>query len=149
MGLSTERCLPSKHGSGRRMLPAWWTLWAEPRVPPRRTPNRKRRGKCWNIWRRCRKRPRLGRRPSAPRKSVRDGRILMQPQQTKVRADWLTSLQSLLVTVVIALFIVTFAVQAFQIPSESMEDTLLIGDYLLVDKLRYGGGGLGDTIMPY
>ena len=73
----------------------------------------------------------------------------MQPQQTKVRADWLTSLQSLLVTVVIALFIVTFAVQAFQIPSESMEDTLLIGDYLLVDKLRYGGGGLGDTIMPY
>ena len=44
----------------------------------------------------------------------------------------------------IAVFVITFIVQAFQIPSESMENTLLIGDYLLVDKLRYGGGGLGD-----
>jgi signal peptidase I len=73
----------------------------------------------------------------------------MQSTQKRPRADWLFSFQSLLATVVIAIFIVTFAVQAFQIPSESMEDTLLIGDYLLVDKLRYGGGGLGDSFMPY
>jgi signal peptidase I len=73
----------------------------------------------------------------------------MHAKQTKARTDWLYSLQSLLATVVIAIFIVTFAVQAFQIPSESMEDTLLIGDYLLVDKLRYGGGSLGDSFMPY
>ena len=59
------------------------------------------------------------------------------------------SLQSLLGTVVIAVFVITFVVQAFQIPSESMENTLLIGDYLLVDKFRYGGGGLWDLIMPY
>ena len=52
----------------------------------------------------------------------------------------MSSLQSLLATVVIAVFVITFIVQAFQIPSESMENTLLIGDYLLVDKLRYGGG---------
>jgi signal peptidase I len=41
--------------------------------------------------------------------------------------------------VVIAVFVVTFLVQAFTIPSESMEQTLLIGDYLLVDKFCYGG----------
>jgi len=49
------------------------------------------------------------------------------------------SLQSLLGTVVIAVFVITFVVQAFQIPSPSMENTLLIGDYLLVNKLCYGG----------
>lgn len=65
------------------------------------------------------------------------------------RPDWLISLQSLLTTVVIAVFVVTFIIQAFQIPSESMENTLLIGDYLLVDKLRYGGGGFLDHVIPY
>jgi signal peptidase I len=59
------------------------------------------------------------------------------------------SLQSLLGTVVIAVFVITFIVQAFQIPSPSMENTLLVGDYLLVNKLTYGGGGLGDFVMPY
>jgi signal peptidase I len=67
----------------------------------------------------------------------------------KDSTDWLTSLQSLLATVVIAVFVITYIVQAFQIPSESMENTLLIGDYLLVDKLCYGGGGFGDPLIPY
>ena len=58
-------------------------------------------------------------------------------------------MQSLLGTVVIAIFVITFIVQAFQIPSESMENTLLVGDYLLVNKLCYGGQGLGDHLMPY
>src|SRR5207237_8326586 len=66
----------------------------------------------------------------------------------KHQPDWTTSLQSLLGTVVIAVFVITFIVQAFQIPSESMENTLLVGDYLLVDKLRYGGS-MWDHIMPY
>ncbi len=64
-------------------------------------------------------------------------------------ADTISSLQSLLATVVIAVFVITFIVQAFQIPSESMENTLLIGDYLLVDKLRYGGSSFTDHFMPY
>lgn len=59
------------------------------------------------------------------------------------------SLQSLLGTVVIAVFVITFIVQAFQIPSESMENTLLIGDYLLVDKLRYGGDEFWGHFVPY
>src|SRR5437773_2421077 len=63
--------------------------------------------------------------------------------------DGLVSLQSLLATVVIAVFVITFIVQAFQIPSESMENTLLIGDYLLVDKLRYGGSRFWDSLLPY
>src|SRR5260370_1661019 len=63
-------------------------------------------------------------------------------------ADTLSSLQSLLATVVIAVCVITFIVQAFQIPSESMENTLLIGDYLLVDKLRYSGNP-SELFMPY
>ncbi len=68
----------------------------------------------------------------------------------KLRAsDWADSAESLLATVVIAVFIITFVVQAFQIPSESMENTLLIGDYLLVDKLRYGSRESSSALMPY
>ncbi|MBA3915213.1 MAG: signal peptidase I [Acidobacteriales bacterium] len=70
-------------------------------------------------------------------------------EAVKAQSDWTISLQSLLGTVVIAVFVITFVVQAFQIPSESMENTLLIGDYLLVDKFRYGGGGFWDVILPY
>lgn len=47
-------------------------------------------------------------------------------------------LEPLIVAVLIALFIRAFVVQAFQIPSSSMEPTLLIGDYLLVNKFIYG-----------
>src|SRR5437588_460363 len=61
--------------------------------------------------------------------------------------DWLTSLQSLLATIVIAVFVITYVVQAFQIPSPSMENTLLTGDYLLVDKLCYGGAGFINIIV--
>ena len=64
-------------------------------------------------------------------------------------ADLIGSLQSLAGTVVIAVFVITFVVQAFQIPSESMMNTLLVGDYLLVNKLCYGGTGPGDHVMPY
>jgi signal peptidase I len=46
----------------------------------------------------------------------------------------LEAFQSLLYVIVIGLFIITFSVQPFRIPSESMEPTLLVGDFLLVDK---------------
>lgn len=41
------------------------------------------------------------------------------------------------VALILALVVRTYVVQAFKIPSESMVATLLIGDHLLVDKLRY------------
>jgi len=47
-------------------------------------------------------------------------------------------LESLLVTVILALFGTSFIVQAFKIPSASMEGTLLIGDHLVVNKFVFG-----------
>ncbi|HTA24496.1 MAG TPA: signal peptidase I [Terriglobales bacterium] len=73
----------------------------------------------------------------------------MTEMASRPRTQWPSSLQSLLTTVVIAVFVIVFVVQAFQIPSESMENTLLIGDYLLVDKLRYGGSESWNHLMPY
>ena len=46
--------------------------------------------------------------------------------------------ESIIIAVILALIIRTFVVQAFKIPSGSMEDTLLIGDHLLVNKFIYG-----------
>ena len=46
--------------------------------------------------------------------------------------------ESIAIAVLLALVIRTYLVQAFKIPSGSMEDTLLIGDHLLVGKFIYG-----------
>lgn len=62
--------------------------------------------------------------------------------------NWPATVQSVAGTVVIAVFVVTFLAQAFTIPSESMEQTLLIGDYLLVDKFCFGDGA-GNRLLPY
>ena len=51
--------------------------------------------------------------------------------------------ESLVIAVVLALFIRTFVVQAFKIPTGSMEQNLLIGDHLLVNKFVFGS-----TISP-
>src|SRR5512140_568860 len=46
--------------------------------------------------------------------------------------------ESIIIAVLLALVIRTYLVQAFKIPSGSMEDTLAIGDHLLVNKFIYG-----------
>ncbi len=48
------------------------------------------------------------------------------------------NIEAILVAVVLALFIRTFVVQAFKIPSGSMLETLQIGDHILVNKFIYG-----------
>jgi signal peptidase I len=54
------------------------------------------------------------------------------------------------ITVLLLLFGTTTLVQAFVIPTGSMEDTLLIGDHLLVDKLAYAPSGpVSKYILPY
>ena len=62
-------------------------------------------------------------------------------------------LQSLVVTIILALFATTFLVQAFKIPSASMSPALLVGDHLLVNKFIFAGaddtGKWYDRILPY
>jgi signal peptidase I len=60
------------------------------------------------------------------------------------------ALASLLRTVIVALFLLTFVLQPYLIPSESMEHTLLVGDFLLVNKQVFAPAGrLTRWIMPY
>ncbi|MFO7886125.1 MAG: signal peptidase I [Desulfobacteraceae bacterium] len=66
------------------------------------------------------------------------------------------NIEAILIAVVLAMFIRTFVIQAFKIPSGSMKNTLLIGDHILVNKFIYGvkipftGGpdAAGATLIP-
>lgn len=51
--------------------------------------------------------------------------------------------------IVVALFAITFVVQSYLIPTASMENTLLVGDFLLVDKLVYAPAGRLQQLLPY
>lgn len=57
-----------------------------------------------------------------------------KPKKSALREN----IEAILVAIVLALFIRTFVVQAFKIPSGSMLNTLLIGDHILVNKFIYG-----------
>ena len=58
--------------------------------------------------------------------------------------------ESIVIAVILALFIRTFVVQAFKIPTGSMENNLLIGDHLLVNKFVFGPTPLaiGRALLP-
>lgn len=58
-------------------------------------------------------------------------------------------IQTVFTIVIFSIFVITFIVQAFQIPSGSMENTLLVGDFLLVDKLHFAVNGGGPHLLPY
>jgi signal peptidase I len=58
--------------------------------------------------------------------------------------------ESLLITILLALFATTFVVQAYKIPSESMEPTLLVGDHVIVNKFIFEGSGAWyEKVLPY
>jgi signal peptidase I len=58
--------------------------------------------------------------------------------------------ESIVIAVILALFVRTFVVQAFKIPTGSMEPNLLIGDHLLVNKFVFGptASGLERALLP-
>jgi len=74
------------------------------------------------------------------------GKVAEQkPKESKI--EFLASLAGVLVT---GLFIITFVVQAFAIPSSSMENTLLIGDHVFVNRIGFApkSSWLG-SLLPY
>jgi signal peptidase I len=58
--------------------------------------------------------------------------------------------ESIVIAVILALFVRTWVVQAFKIPTGSMENNLLVGDHLLVNKFIYGptAGGVERALLP-
>src|SRR5437879_5049485 len=84
---------------------------------------------------------------------VQEQTPVAKPEKRRERREETTLseyIESLLVTVILALFGTTFIVQAFKIPSASMEGTLLIGDHLLVNKFIFGGRGAWyEKLLPY
>ncbi len=66
-------------------------------------------------------------------------------KETVLGAPTMEWVDALWVALLVVLPVKTFVVQAFKIPSASMEDTLLIGDYLLVNKFEYGYSILNKT----
>jgi signal peptidase I len=68
-----------------------------------------------------------------------------KPKESPV--EFLASLAAVLVT---GLFIITFIVQAFEIPSSSMENTLLIGDHVFVNRVQFApkSSWIG-PLLPY
>jgi signal peptidase I len=74
--------------------------------------------------------------------SDRQSKAKQEPARNSI-AEWA-------VTILLLLFGTTTLVQAFVIPTGSMEDTLLIGDHLLVDKLAYApAGSISKYLLPY
>src|ERR1700712_1984171 len=64
-----------------------------------------------------------------------DGKVLMADFKKSTVREYF---ESIVIAVILALFIRTFVVQAFKIPTGSMENNLLIGDHLLVNKFVFG-----------
>jgi signal peptidase I len=69
---------------------------------------------------------------------------LAMPDRTFKKSVAREYFESIVIAVILALFIRTFVVQAFKIPTGSMENNLLIGDHLLVNKFVYA-----PTIAPF
>jgi len=69
---------------------------------------------------------------------VKDPAVAEGSVGQKVKSTFREYAEAILMALVLALFIRTFIVQAFKIPSGSMIPTLAIGDHILVNKLSYG-----------
>jgi signal peptidase I len=83
---------------------------------------------------RDRKRTKLRRIIVAKKEMVVEDENVAEEKPKETAVEFLSSLAAVLVT---GLFIITFAVQAFEIPSSSMEKTLLIGDHVFVNRIQF------------
>jgi signal peptidase I len=70
------------------------------------------------------------------------------PHNPAQRDGVLSAVKALLEIVIAALFLVTFVVQPSRIPSQSMEPTVHVGDFLLLDKQSYAPAGKLDLLLP-
>jgi signal peptidase I len=70
-------------------------------------------------------------------------------KQQKPKETTMEFTSSMAVVLVIGLFIITFNMQAFEIPSSSMEETLLIGDHVFVDRVTYAPKTALGPVIPY
>jgi len=59
-------------------------------------------------------------------------------KETKKKGALRENIEAIIIAVILAMFIRTFVVQAFKIPSGSMQETLQIGDHILVNKFIFG-----------
>ncbi|HEV2178418.1 MAG TPA: signal peptidase I [Terriglobia bacterium] len=72
---------------------------------------------------------------------------MAEPHKKSAARD---TFESLIVTVILAVFGTTFVIQAFKIPTGSMENTLLVGDHLLVNKFAFAGEAHSAAgLLPY
>jgi signal peptidase I len=71
-------------------------------------------------------------------KKVKSNQVAVAESESTKKGALRENIEAILVAIVIALFIRTFVVQAFKIPSGSMKQTLKIGDHILVNKFIYG-----------
>jgi signal peptidase I len=76
----------------------------------------------------------------APEKvnKVKEQTVMDRPAAIKTKSAFREYAEAIIMALILALFIRTFIVQAFKIPSGSMIPTLEIGDHILVNKLSYG-----------
>jgi signal peptidase I len=86
----------------------------------------------------------LKRIPNVPKK---EKEVVVDEKPRETTVEFLASLAGVLIT---GLFIITFVLQAFEIPSSSMEDTLLIGDHVFVNREQFAPATrwMG-WLMPY
>ncbi len=79
-----------------------------------------------------------------------------QKKETKIKSKpaappksiFLEYLESFVVTLIMAIFGMTFVIQAVTVPTGSMQNTILVGDYLLVNKFIFNAGGNPLPFLP-
>ncbi len=87
----------------------------------------------------------------AKKKLKQDSSLKQEKDNKPPKSALRENIEAILVAIVLAMFIRTFVVQAFKIPSGSMKQTLQIGDHILVNKFIYGVKipFIQKTIIPY